>query len=157
MLKHKLIQELTGTEKFFLTTIAPLVAGDGDFRPHDDLYTVTGHLHHVASTITWFIDGAFRRADGFAMDFENHIAESHTATDFDACRRLVINAFAEARQVIDQQSEEALTAPLPDGPIMGGAPRYDVIYGIADHTAHHRGALAVYIRLLNKVPPMPYA
>jgi uncharacterized damage-inducible protein DinB len=25
-----------------------------------------------------------------------------------------------------------------------------------EHTAHHRGALTVYSRLLGKVPPMPY-
>ncbi len=26
----------------------------------------------------------------------------------------------------------------------------------SSHTAHHRGALAVYARLLGKVPAMPY-
>ena len=39
---------------------------------------------------------------------------------------------------------------------MSGAPRLAVVSGIVDHTAHHRGALSVYCRLLNKVPPMPY-
>jgi hypothetical protein len=29
--------------------------------------------------------------------------------------------------------------------------------GSTDHTAHHRGALTVYSRLLGKVPKMPYA
>ena len=32
-----------------------------------------------------------------------------------------------------------------------------VINGITDHSAHHRGALAVYARLLGKEPAMPYA
>jgi uncharacterized damage-inducible protein DinB len=39
---------------------------------------------------------------------------------------------------------------------MGGAPRLAVFVAIADHTAHHRGALAVYARLNGIVPPMPY-
>jgi len=38
-----------------------------------------------------------------------------------------------------------------------GAPRAAVVSGIADHTAHHRGALSVYARLIGKEPPMPYA
>jgi uncharacterized damage-inducible protein DinB len=39
---------------------------------------------------------------------------------------------------------------------MGGAPRLSVIGAISDHTAHHRGALTVYSRLLGKVPKLPY-
>ncbi|MCF8432232.1 MAG: DinB family protein [Melioribacteraceae bacterium] len=31
-----------------------------------------------------------------------------------------------------------------------------VVGAIADHSAHHRGALAVYARLAGKVPKMPY-
>jgi uncharacterized damage-inducible protein DinB len=39
---------------------------------------------------------------------------------------------------------------------MGGQPRHSIIGALIDHTAHHRGALTVYARLLSKVPPMPY-
>jgi uncharacterized damage-inducible protein DinB len=49
-----------------------------------------------------------------------------------------------------------LARPLPPGPIMGGQPAGDVIWAMVEHTAHHRGALTVYSRLLGKVPPMPY-
>ena len=47
-------------------------------------------------------------------------------------------------------------APIT-GEIMTGAPKMSVVGGIVDHTAHHRGALAVYARLLGKEPKMPYA
>jgi uncharacterized damage-inducible protein DinB len=43
------------------------------------------------------------------------------------------------------------------GEIMTGAPKMAVVGAIGDHTAHHRGALAVYARLLGKEPKMPYA
>jgi len=46
--------------------------------------------------------------------------------------------------------------PMPEGPVLGGAPRIAIVSGITDHTAHHRGALTVYARLSGKVPPMPY-
>ena len=50
---------------------------------------------------------------------------------------------------------EVLAAEMPANPIMQG-PRYEVIGGVVDHTAHHRGALAVYARLQGKTPAMPY-
>jgi len=40
--------------------------------------------------------------------------------------------------------------------IMKGAPKMSIVYALADHTAHHRGALSVYARLLGKKPQMPY-
>jgi len=39
---------------------------------------------------------------------------------------------------------------------MAGEPRAAIIAAIAEHTAHHRGSLAVYARLLGYVPPIPY-
>jgi uncharacterized damage-inducible protein DinB len=39
---------------------------------------------------------------------------------------------------------------------MGGMPRESIIGGIVDHTAHHRGALSVYARLVGREPAMPY-
>ena len=53
-------------------------------------------------------------------------------------------------------SDAELMAPLPAGPIMGGAPRMAIFSAITDHTAHHRGALTVDARISGIVPPMPY-
>jgi uncharacterized damage-inducible protein DinB len=39
---------------------------------------------------------------------------------------------------------------------MGGLPKHAIWTAVLDHTAHHRGALTVYSRLLGKVPAMPY-
>lgn len=157
MLNASLIQELATTEEFFLRTTSTLTAEDGQFRPKDDMYTVTGHLDHVAVTVTWFMEGAFIRPDGFDMNFEAHIEASMAATDFTAAMDKLKAAFAAARGLIAEKSDVDLMTPMVEGPIMGGAPRLAVIAGITDHTAHHRGALAVYARLLGKTAPMPYA
>ena len=45
---------------------------------------------------------------------------------------------------------------LPEGPVMGGQPRFTIFGAITDHTTHHRGALTVYSRLRGHVPAMPY-
>ena len=156
MLKDGLIQEIAVTERFFFKSIETLNSADALFKPQADMYSVCAHIHHVADSIEWFIDGAFKHADGFAMNFEELIAQSHQQTDFDGSVSYARKAFAYAIECIGQQSEEQLLSPLPDGPIMGGAPRLAVVSGIVDHTAHHRGALSVYARLLGKVAPMPY-
>jgi uncharacterized damage-inducible protein DinB len=39
---------------------------------------------------------------------------------------------------------------------MGGQPISDIVWGMVEHTAHHRGALTVYSRQLGKIPVMPY-
>ena len=45
---------------------------------------------------------------------------------------------------------------MSDNPILGARPRYYLVSAITDHTAHHRGVLAVYARLLGRTPDMPY-
>ena len=54
-----------------------------------------------------------------------------------------------------------LTSPvlkdaLPTCLSMPGLPKFTIVPGIDEHTAHHRGALTVYSRLLGLTPPMPY-
>ena len=46
---------------------------------------------------------------------------------------------------------------MADNPIFGPAPRHTIIGPALDHTAHHRGALAVYLRLRGKKPAMIYS
>lgn len=56
-----------------------------------------------------------------------------------------------------EASDQILFESIPDTRIMEGAPRLAVVSGIVDHTAHHRGSLAVYARLIGKQAPMPYS
>jgi uncharacterized damage-inducible protein DinB len=63
---------------------------------------------------------------------------------------------ADFRPRPEMMSVAELDELLPEG-IMSGLPKRAILHGMADHTAHHRGSLAVYARMLGKVPPMPYA
>lgn len=71
-------------------------------------------------------------------------------------RRWLHPAFAAGKAAIASHSPAEWEVPLPHGSVMGGVPRFAILGAIRDHTAHHRGALAVYTRLRGKVPPMPY-
>jgi uncharacterized damage-inducible protein DinB len=149
-----LCSELATTEKFFLNTIACFEESDSTFAPQADMYTVAASVAHVARTVDWFIEGAFHRADGFDMDFTTHIAEAKQVTSLLAAKSWLARSFVQAAGTITANAGR-LAQPLPQG-IMAGLPRAAMVGGIVDHTAHHRGALAVYARLIAKTPAMPY-
>ena len=71
------------------------------------------------------------------------------------------NMFTVARHIwhvaetIRNASDTELMAPFVDE-FIKGAPKLVIVNVIKDHTAHHRGALSVYVRLLGKTPTMPY-
>lgn len=148
------LEELAAAQRFFATTTACLQAGDADFAPRPGMFSVAGQVAHVARTIDWFMDGAFVRNDGFDLDFATHNAEAQAVASLAEAQAWVERAFAGAATVLTSNANR-LHDPLPPG-IMGGAPRRAVVAAILDHTAHHRGSLAVYARLLGRVPAMPY-
>ncbi len=148
------IAELKSTRKFFLTTISVLDAGDETFAPHPDMYTTAGHVAHVAITVDWFMAGAF--GAGWDSAYDVHIAQAKAVTSLDAARALLEHAFESAIATLGTITDAELDEPIPNDIVMGGAPKRAVISGIVDHTAHHRGSLAVYARLRGKVPHMPY-
>lgn len=89
------------------------------------------------------------------MDFERHDAEANACESLAAALDWVGRSFEAARKAIEAKSEAELRESYPEGSLMKG-PKYHMLGGIVDHTAHHRGALTVYARLLGKVAPMPY-
>ena len=150
-----LIQDLESTGRFFKTTLSIFEPDDAGFAPFPELYTVAGHVAHAADSVDWFIEGAF--GAGWDMDFEALIAKAKAVTSLPEAVEWLDRAFANAVAVVGAASDQTLFEPIPDTRIMGGAPRIAVISGIVDHTAHHRGSLAVYARLIGKEPPMPYS
>jgi uncharacterized damage-inducible protein DinB len=91
------------------------------------------------------------------MEFDASIAKAKAVTSLDEAKEWLDLAFTNAIAVIGATSDETLFEPIPDTRIMGGAPRAAVVSGIVDHTAHHRGSLAIYARLVGKEPMMPYS
>lgn len=155
MKAKELVEELSVTEKFFNRSTDVLAEEDSGFRPAEGTWTTTHQVVHVAQTVEWFIEGC-SRPEGFDMDFEKHDREAKSIQSLTAARQKLKGAFEHARQFFGSKSDEELAKTLPMGPVMGGAPIWHCISAITDHTAHHRGALTVYARLLGKVPSMPY-
>ena len=150
-----LVSQLESTKKFFNTTLSVFESDDAGFAPYPELYTVAGHVAHVADSTEWFIEGAF--GDGWDLEFDASIAKAKSVTSLEEANEWLDRSFANAIAVVGAASDQTLFEPIPDTKIMEGAPRMAVVSGIVDHTAHHRGSLAVYARLVGKEPLMPYS
>jgi len=155
MIKESLHGQLAALKEYFDRSTRVLTEEDSTFAPAPGMLTAAQQVAHAAQTVDWFFVGAFA-PDGFPMDFEEQAKEIQATKSLTTARESMERALATAKEVIDAHSDEEWTAPLPPGPIMGGQPRLSIFGGLTDHTAHHRGALSVYSRMLGKVPPMPY-
>lgn len=154
-MKEGLIEQLKTQEKFFLNTISCLTEEDSGLKPKEEMLTVAQQIGHTTETITWFLEGTFG-TKGYDMNFDNYMEKMKKYTSFENCVKEFKDATAKGIALISDLPESELVAPIT-GPIMAGAPKMAVIGAIGDHTAHHRGSLAVYARLLGKVPAMPYS
>jgi len=155
MMKDGLIEQLKSSRQFFNRGTDCLLEEHSGFAPKEGMYTVAHQVAHVAHTVEWFMEGAFD-PNGFDLDFEKLIAKEAGFASLKDARDWFEKAMKNALDVLSQKSDEELLAPLPEGPVMGGAPRLAIVSAMVEHTAHHRGSLAVYARLLDLAPKMPY-
>ena len=156
MVKEDLQMQLAAAKEFFDRSTRSLTEADSGFAPVPGMYTVSQQVAHAAQTVDWFFEGAFAAA-GFDMNMEKLDREIKAEASLQSARAWFEKACAAAKATIEAHSEEEWMATIAPGPVFGGAPRVAILGGLTDHTAHHRGALAVYARLLGRVPPMPYA
>lgn len=150
-----LIASLEGARAYFQKSTEVLAEEDSTFAPSQGGFTVAAQVAHVAETIDWFFDGAVNE-EGFDLNFEEAFGKSAQMTSLAEARNWLEEAFKRGFNLLRTRDDAFWAAALPEGPVMGGAPRFTVVNGVVEHTAHHRGALTVYSRLLGKVPPMPY-
>lgn len=152
-LKAEARKNLEFARKCFDNSTRVLAEEDGSFAPFPEAMTVTGQVVHVAQTLDWLREGGF---DGvWEMEFEAMAKEGAKVSSLAEARKMLDGAWTRFFAVIDGATDAVLAAEMPANPIMQG-PRYEVIGGAVDHTAHHRGALSVYARLRGKTPAMPY-
>jgi uncharacterized damage-inducible protein DinB len=152
---NDLANQLLASKEFFDRSSGVLTEADSEFRPQAGMMTAAQQVAHTAQTLDWFIEGA-SRPEGFDLDFEKHAQALAAVTSLAAARQSLDSAYTSAIQFLRSRSPEDLARPLPPGPVMGGLPIGAIVWAMVEHSAHHRGALTVYSRLLGKVPPMPY-
>ena len=142
--------------QFFSRTCSVFQDEDAEYAPTPGQFTVAQQVAHVAQTIDWFIEGGFR-AEGFDLDFAKHQKAVRECQSLPEAMIWLVKSVDGASAVLGNKTPEEMMEPIAAGPVMGGEPRAAIIAAIAEHTAHHRGSLAVYARMLGYAPPMPYS
>lgn len=148
------VAQLKTSRKYFRRTISIFEEADAGFAPQPELYTVAGHIAHTGDSVDWFVEGAFGK--GWNLDFESLMAAARAVETLEEAVAWLDRAFEKAMATFSAATDEELAAPIPDKRIVPGPSRSSIVVPIVDHTAHHRGSLAVYARLLGKVPKMFY-
>lgn len=155
MEQQTFINELKSTKEFFERSTRCLTEEHASFAPTKDSMTTCQQVAHVAQTLDWFLEGAF--GAGFDMNFEAHMDDVVKIKTMAEAKEWLDTSFEKAIETATNTSFEDLAVPVPtDSPVFGGMPRYAIFPSIVEHTAHHRGALTVYSRLLGLTPAMPY-
>jgi DinB superfamily len=167
---------------FFHRTTCCLDEHDATFQPRSDMFTVVGQILHVTAAIEFFLSGLFLHMDRFkgrewtsrrgrgeqwvglntgfsSMEWTQDASRNYESGDAAQSLKGALRAFDEtmdiASDVFGQLPREELVRPLPENP-MGFLNPQHVLEIMLDHTAHHRGAIAQYARLLGKDPKIPY-
>jgi uncharacterized damage-inducible protein DinB len=156
-LQQQLHDNVHRMKTHFDRTTSVFDEADSNFAPSPGTFTTAQVIAHVAQTVDWFVEAVFIRPDGYDMDFETMDKQIRQVTSLAAARRWLERSCGRAAQLALNATDEQLNTGItvPD-PILDGAPRSVAYWAMEDHTAHHRGALTVYARLLGKVSPMPY-
>jgi uncharacterized damage-inducible protein DinB len=149
------IEQLERQREYFLRTVECLQEEDGAFRPTDDAWTLTQQIAHTAQTVDWFVEGAFSDT-GFDHNWDGLEEKLSKVNDLKGALEWFNKSYADAIRFLSEQPEAELMKPIADEHIMTGAPRITLVAALADHTAHHRGAISVYARQCGRTPAMPY-
>ena len=155
MIKEGKLAELEACGNFFKRSTSALTEAEAKFAPREGLMTAAQLIAHVAQTFDWFIDGAFGE-NGFSTEYEKLMDVVMAYDSIEKAQAFFDKAHKNFCEVISSKSDDELMATLKDTSIMGKAPAVSIVGAVIEHTAHHRGALGVYARLCDKVPPMPY-
>lgn len=141
-------------QKYLMHIVGSFKPEQGDFRPVDGMMSVAQQIRHIAFTVTWFREGVF--GAGFDMDFEKLEMENRRPVTLGAARQESDETYADYTKFLESLSETDLSAPMSPNAVFGEAPKVMVIGAGADHAAHRRGALRVYLRLPGITPVMVY-
>lgn len=143
------------------------------FTPSKDSFSVVGQIVHISGAIEYFIAGLFGPFEGMtpmsSMTRGFTSLEWTPVADLDPVEHMDVESIDEALSMFDftiriaknhfsDIDRKHLRAPI--GENGSSYPSWftlrDYFCIMIDHTAHHRGALAQYARLLGYEPKIPY-
>ena len=135
---------------FFINILKMFLPEHAGYKPADELWTVTAHINHIADTVCWAREGLF--GAGFEAAAKLMQDQTDHPNSLDQAMDRLKHTYNEWITFLESKSTEELDTLLPANPLFGIKPKWHTIYECAEHTAHHRGALCVYLRILGIAP-----
>lgn len=147
MLKDGLHNKLQSAEDHLFKVLNLASDSDGDFVPAEGMLSLSHQVAYIAQSNEWFLEGMFGR---FSEEFDSMDQKVSEVSCLKSALAWLKDSFASFHGRLADCEDELLRERLPPGPIMGGVPRYIVVGALADNCAHHRGAVATYLKILGK-------
>jgi uncharacterized damage-inducible protein DinB len=132
--------------------------GRRDWRPHEKSMAL-GYLADLVANIPSWVGMAITLDE---LDIAPKDGPKHTPASITTSAELVATldrAVARAREALQQTTDAHLATPwrlLAGGQLAFEQPRHHVIRDTFLHSAHHRGQMTVYLRLLGSTVPATY-
>ena len=132
--------------------------GKRDWKPHERSMAL-GYLSELVTNIFSWIDLAINQDE---LDIAPKDGPKHKPAPLNTSAELVAaldKAVAKARAALQKTSDAHLETPwrlLAGGNLAFEQPRHQVIRDTFLHSAHHRGQMTVYLRLLGSKVPSVY-
>jgi uncharacterized damage-inducible protein DinB len=147
---ESLVRLLENERRITLALLREFPPDAGGFRPRPEMMTAAGQVHHIADGELWRLHGI--RSDEWDLEvFRRGTAQS---SDWPGALRRLEDVRKATMAVLKRltfdelRSPPAKASPFPDELSIG-----EILATAATHECHHRGQLAVYLRLLGKTPP----
>lgn len=132
--------------------------GRHDWKPHEKSMTF-GYLAEIVAAIHSWVAMAINQDE---LDLDPPGGSKYKQEPLYTSAALVERlekSTADARAALQGTSDERLMQPwrlLVGGKVVQESPRHVVIRDILNHSAHHRGQMTVYLRLLDRTVPALY-
>jgi hypothetical protein len=132
--------------------------GRRDFKPHERSMEF-GYLCELVANIFSWIGMAINMDE---LDIAPKDGPKYKPAQLNTSAELVAaldKAVAQAREAIEKTTDEHLATKwklLAGGQVAMEQPRFEVIRDTFLHSAHHRGQMTVYLRLLGQKVPSVY-
>lgn len=138
--------------------LAQVPEGRHDWKPHEKSMTF-GYLAEIVAGIHSWVAMAINQDE---LDLEPPGGPKYKPEPLFTSAALLERlekATADARTALQNASDERLMQPwrlLVAGKVVQEMPRHIIIRDILNHSAHHRGQMTVYLRLLGATVPALY-
>jgi uncharacterized damage-inducible protein DinB len=133
-------------------------AGQREWKPHERSMAL-GYLSDLVANIFSWVGMAITLDE---LDIAPKDGPTYTPAPLNTSAELVaelVKAVAQAREAWQQTTDAQLESPwrlLAAGHLAFEQPRHQVIRDTFLHSAHHRGQMSVYLRLLGSKVPSVY-